>query len=168
MENIYIGFSYPKKFKLGAKAISVWMNRPYSHVYIRFESSKLPSNVYHAAHGMVHFREFENFKKENNIIKEYKIQVTSTQKLDVLIKSIQLAGEVYGYSELGKIFISDIFYNITEKEIKFNNGKGYICSELVAKICENDLGIKFNKPKHLLKPSHIDEELENKNLERTV
>lgn len=158
---IYVGLSTPKDFKIGAKCISWWMNRPYSHVYIRFVSSDkdIPSNVYHAAHGMVHFREFNNFQKENKVIKEYEIPVTAEIRKRALIKCMQLSGEKYGYLELPKILMSDIVYNICKQEIKFTNSKGYICSELVGTLLVDDLGIEFNHLLHLLKPSHIDDKL---------
>lgn len=162
MEKIYIGFSYPKEFKIGAAGIAMWMNRNYSHVYLRFESAKLPSNIYHAAHGMVHFREFENFKTENNVIKEYEIEVDSTKRTDILRCAMYLAGEKYGYVELGQIVYSDIIWNLFKKEIHFKNARGYICSELVGAICKKELGLLFNKPLNLLKPSDIDSALESK------
>ena len=162
MEKIYIGFSYPKKFKIGAVGIAMWMNRPYSHVYIRFESSKLPSNVYHAANGMVHFREFENFKKENNIIKEYIIPLTSEARTKFLTKAVYMAGEKYSFIELAQIMGSDIAYNVLNKELKFKDAKGYICSELAGSLCSTELGIEFNRPLNLLKPSHVDMALEGK------
>lgn len=162
MEKIYIGFSYPKEFKIGAAGIAMWMNRNYSHVYLRFESNKLPSNVYHAAHGMVHFREFENFKNENNIIKEYEIEVDAAKRIEILRYAIYLAGEKYGYIELGKIMCSDIVWALFKKEIHFNDARGYICSELVGAICKKELDLSFNKPLNLLKPSDIDSALESK------
>jgi len=70
---IYVGFSKPIKCKIGAKAISWWIGAPYSHTYIRFESSdpEIPSNVYHAAHGMVHFMTQERFHSINQTVVEY-------------------------------------------------------------------------------------------------
>lgn len=166
--NIYIGFSYPKKFKIGSKAISWWMGKPYSHVYLRFESSdpEIPSNVYHAAHGMVHFREFGNFQEENNIIIEYIIPITKEIRKKTLINCMFLSGEKYGTIELGKIFISDVLDHTLNKEIQWENGKGYICSELVGELLGKDLGIKFPRPLYLLKPCHIDNALDALKYER--
>ncbi len=155
---IRIGFSYPKKFKIGAKSISWWIGAPYSHVYIRFESSdpRLPSNVYHAAHGMVHFKSFENFCKENFVIKEYKIEVDQDARVEFLAHCMRLSGEGYGYCELIKIFAADLVHSVFEKNIKFKNGKGYICSELVGELLSKRMGVRFYKPLYLLKPNHID------------
>lgn len=157
MAKIYIGFSYPKEFKIGAYAIKSWMGTEYSHVYLRFESStpKVPSNVYHAAHGMVHFREFERFKETNIVIKEYCIEVSDQDRLDTLIDCMFLSGEVYGYSELVKILVTDIAHSLGCK-IQTYNGKGYICSELVGDLLVSRLKLQFDKPMHLLKPLDID------------
>jgi hypothetical protein len=161
MAKLYIGFSYPKKFKIGAFAIKSWMGTEYSHVYLRFESSnsKVPSNVYHAAHGMVHFREFEKFKEDNLVIKEYCLEVSDQDRLDTLIDCMFLSGEVYGYSELTKILITDIAHGVGCK-IKTYNGKGYICSELVGTLLVDRLKLKFDKPMHLLKPLDVDLKLQ--------
>lgn len=159
MGKIYIGFSYPKEFKIGAKAIAWWTSSPYSHVYLRFESSKIPSSVYHAANGMVHFREFDNFTKDNHIIKEYEIELNDDHRLQTLIRCMKLSGEKYGTAELVKIFISDIAFAVCEKIFIFQNSKGYICSELVGELCRDMLGLSFEKPLFLLKPIDIDKKL---------
>lgn len=162
MVKVYVGFSYPKKFKIGAYAIKTWMNEEYSHVYLRFESSnpKVPSNVYHAAHGMVHFREFERFKQDNIVIKEYVIELSDQDRLDILIECMYLSGEGYGYIELFKIFGTDLIYTLFNKNIITSDSRGYICSELVGTLLIDKLKFKFCTPTHLLKPKHIDKKLE--------
>lgn len=160
---IYIGFSRPIKWKIGAKMITWWLNKPYSHVYLRFVSSDsdIPSNVYHAANGMVHFRSFENFKKDNIIVKEYEIPLTAEVRKRTLIRCMNLSAEQYGWLELPKIFIADIVYSLFNCNIRFKNSKGYICSELVGVLLTEGLGLEFYHPLHLLKPSHIDSVLKS-------
>lgn len=159
MGKAYVGFSYPKEFKIGAKAIAWWTGANYSHVYLRFESSKIPSSVYHAAHGMVHFRSLDNFSKDNYIIKEYEIELDEDSRLKTLIRCMNLSGEKYGTKELLKIFISDLAFAICGKVLVFKDSRGYICSELVGELCRDILGINFQKPLFLLKPTDIDLEL---------
>ena len=161
MAKIIIGFSNPKKFMIGAEIIKVAQNyAAYSHTYIRFEkTNKMPSVVYHAAHGLVHFRKFDNFCTGNNVIKEYEIEVSEEIKQQILNLCINLSGEGYGYLELLKIAFADLVYSICNKTINFKNSRGYICSELVGIICAKYLGIVFNKPLNLLKPVHIDQAL---------
>lgn len=156
MKNIFIGFSKPSHFKVGSELIRLWMQTPYSHVYIRFNSDSLNlSSVYHAANKMVHFREYENFKHDNTVIKEYKISLTQDQYNNLLRKCMKLSGEEYGYIELGKIALYDTM-NSLGMSIKTYDDKGYICSELVGELCTDVLGIEFDKPKYLLKPIDID------------
>lgn len=159
MRKLYVGFSYPREFKIGAKAIAWWSSVDYSHVYLRFDSQKIPSSVYHAAHGMVHFREYGKFMEENKVIKEYEIEVSDADYLKTLIRCMLIAGDKYGFSELFKILSSDIAYSVFKKELQFENGKGYICSELVGELCKDVLQLKFNKPLYLLKPLDIDQNL---------
>lgn len=160
---IYIGFSKPREFKIGAKAISWWMAAPYSHAYIRFESSDplIPSNVYQASHGMCHFQTYENFKKDNIPVLEYVIPVSAEVRRKTLINCMNLAGEKYGYVELIKILSMDLG-NYVGLQIKFDDSRGYICSELVGTLCTQDLDIHFDKPLHVLKPVDVEMALKNK------
>lgn len=147
-----IGFSKPKKFLIGSFLISLWMNRPYSHVYIRFGEY-----MFHAAHGSVHFSNKEQFLETNEFTKEYDIK--TDKEFEIIEKCRQLVGIEYGYIELLKNIINDVFYNLGFK-VQLPNSKGYICSELVGHILE-DLDIKFDKPKHLLTPADIDNKLKD-------
>lgn len=155
----YIGFSKPNKCKIGAEFIKLWINAPYSHAYVRFESSnsKIPSSVYQASHGMVHFISFCNFKKENIVIKEYKLDITAEQRSIILAHCMNLSGEPYGTGELLKIFVTDILHLFGIK-IKTYNGRGYICSELVASILLLIYPEKqFKKPIYLINPKDVEE-----------
>lgn len=167
MTNIYIGFSIPKKFKVGAHILAWWMNKEYDHAYLRFESSSIPSTIYQASHGMVHFREYDNFQSDNKVIKEYKIQVSDELKLEMLIKCIKLAGEPYAYVDLLKIPISEIIHEWFGYVVPFKDTKGYVCSALMGNLITSELGIKFNKPTFLLRPDDIDYGLEHAGYEST-
>lgn len=160
MPKIYIGLSKPVKWKIGAEAIKLWIHRPYSHVYIRFVSSNaaIPSNVYHAAHGMVHFRAFDNFLKDNVVVKEWEIDITDNEKTQILSHCMKLAGEPYDTLNLLKIVCVDIFNSIGIK-LKTYDGVGYICSELVGAIMTDQWGYTFSKPLHLITPELIDKAL---------
>lgn len=159
MASIFIGFSKPRKFKIGAKLISWWTDTAYSHVYIRFPENKISSTVYHAAHGMVHFKTAENFSKENETVIEYKIEATEEAKLAVLQHCMNLSGEKYGYTELIKIFCLDLCDRLSCNKFRTYDGSGYICSELVGTIMSDFMYIEWNKPKYLLKPKDIEDKL---------
>lgn len=161
MGKIFIGSSYPKKFKIGAFLIAKWSNVDYSHVYVRFESDNMPGTVYHAAHGMVHFRSTDNFLKENNIVEEFEIPDSELIRKPFLINCINIAGEKYGYLELVKIVLNDLANYFNCELINFDS-RGYICSELVGKLMVEHLNFSFNKPLNLLKPIDIIKALELK------
>ncbi len=163
MKRIFIGLSSPNTFKITSELIKIWDQTEYSHAYVRFEGNEatgMPSTVYHAAHGMVHFREFEKFKKDNDVIKEYEFQIEDKKKSSILVYCVDLAGDVYDYLDLLMIVKSDI-----SKKLGFDvstyDGPGYICSELVGKILINEFNFQFSKPTHLLTPKDISESLDN-------
>jgi hypothetical protein len=156
MRKIIIGAS--KNNLIGSKAIQWWLDAPYSHVYARWYLSDQERDIlYQASHGMVHFIEFNNFKKENEVVKEIEIELTCEQFKKFSQKCIDLAGQKYSKLELLQIFMCDI----TNGKIHTKDQKGYICSELMGELLE-DLGYKLPKPKYLLTPKDIIQTLEAK------
>lgn len=155
---IYIGFSSPKKKKVGSELIKWWIGRPYSHVYIRFESSRpvIPSAVYHAAHGSVHFMSQDRFLTENTIYSEFKFDVSESQRSEILAWCISMSGESYGYCELLKIFFMDLAHRLNIP-LAFHDGKGYICSELVGEVLKTHFSHQFKKPMYSLSPKDIED-----------
>ena len=139
---ITVAFTYPKKFKVGAKFISLYINRPYSHVCIYWKSAKLDRTlVYHAAHGKVHFLELNNLLKENNIIKTHTIKVTEDEYNFLIQKCVDLAGQNYSFLGLLVLGARDVLSRLKIKT-ELKDTKGYFCSELMACL----LKIVFNKP----------------------
>lgn len=155
MRKIIIGAS--KSCKLGSKLIQWWIEAPYSHVYARWYLSDQDREiVYQASHGMVHFKEFNNFTKENQIVKEFVIDVTCEQFQVFSQRCIDLAGQPYSVIELIQILVSDV----TNGRIHTDDQPGYICSELMTELLES-LGYKTIKPKYLVSPKDIVEFLES-------
>ena len=165
MSKIYIGFSCPKHFSIGSYSIKTWIREQYSHVYLRFESTnqEIPTTVYHAANGMVHFKPFLKFKEDNSVIKEYCVTLPEEHRIKTLSDCMWLSGEKYGYKELITILFYDIAYYFGKK-LETYDGAGYICSELVATLLINRLGLKFGKPAYLLKPNCVDKKLQEEYL----
>jgi len=159
MSQIFVGVSMPHKFKLGAESIKWWIGAPYSHAYIRFESSEIPSTVYHAAHGMVHFKAYDNFLIDNAVFEEFKIEMDNDKRIEILTECINIAGEPYDKTDLIYILASDIANKLGKKASNYD-GPGYICSELVGKILIEKLGFIFAKPTHLLSPKDIFDAME--------
>lgn len=157
--NIKIAFSKPLKFKIGAELISWWMGTDYSHVLLIFEYADSKPAVFHAAHGMVHFKSLTNFLKDNTIVKEYSIQLSDEHQSLFFDDCMELAGEKYSVKELAQILAVDLAFMLFRKDIGSQEMGGYICSELVGKFCIEKIDIKFNKPTYLLKPNDIDKAL---------
>lgn len=154
MRTIIIGAS--KNNKIGSGLIRWWIKAPYSHVYARWYLNEQDRDiVYQASHGLVHFREYNNFKKENSVVKEIKLELSDEQFKRFSQKCIDLAAEPYSKVQLFLIFI----YELLGKDVKVENQPGYICSELMAELL-TDLGFKFEKPLYLINPKDIISKLE--------
>jgi len=160
---IIVAFSYPKKFKIGAKLISWWMQAPYSHVLIYWKSNSLDRNmVYQSSHGSVHFIELNNFLKENNIVKQHVIDLTLEEFNKLLQKAVDLAGQPYDFKGVILLGIYELMSYFGIK-LAIKNTKGYFCSELLAELLTNKFGNKFVKESFLIKPVDIDDVLTTNN-----
>lgn len=159
MRKITIAFTVPKKKMIGSELIKLWTSSDYSHVAVLFKADSLLGEelVYHAAYGMVHFVAGVNFRQVNQVVSSYEITLTEQQYRYIMLKCIRMAGQPYGYLELVKIVLSDVTRELGIN-IRLNNGRGYICSELLG-ILLLTLGITFKKPLHLLSPKDIEKGL---------
>jgi len=146
---IIIGAS--KADKIGSELIQLGTGANYSHVYVRwFLKSQQRGIVYQASHGMVHFCSLEHFTRDNIVVKEFIIELTDEQFNKFSRKCVDLAGEQYSILELVQIWLADA----SGGKLQFGDQVGYICSELMCELLE-DLGMKFDKPKWMVKPSDI-------------
>lgn len=145
-----------KNHLIGSKAIQWWLGTDYSHVYARWHlNSQDRDIVYQASHGMVHYTSLEHFTRDNIIVVEYVLDLTDEQFKKFSRKCIDLAGEKYSKLELLQILISEI----SKGKISFEDQSGYICSELMCELLE-DIGVRFTKPKYLVRPDDIMKALE--------
>lgn len=154
---ITIAFSSPKKFYLSSKLIELCMGTNYSHVLIYWKAKSLDRHlVYQASHGSVHFIELNNFNKYNEIVKEYKLDISEELYTTLVQRCVDLAGEPYGFLELANIALHDLA-NYVGLKVDFGDGRGYICSELLADLLGQLGHAPFYKPKHLIKPKDIED-----------
>lgn len=138
--------------KIGSKLIQWWMNADYSHVYARWDlATQQRTIVFQASHGMVHEVEFNNFKSQNKIVKEFTLDLPDSLFVSFSQNAIDLLEQKYSIVELIQIFISDL----TKGKIKFSDQSGYICSELMAELLELFFDAKFDKPRYLIRPDDI-------------
>lgn len=145
-----IGFSYPKKFKIGAWLISWWINRPYSHCYICFDDF-----IFHAS-GKIHFLKKTEFIIYNNILLEKEIQVDPIILAEIKDHCLKLINKEYGYFEIIEILYRDLHYNLGFGTPDTLDTNGYICSELIGKLLVKYGNKQVNKPAHLLRPDDIE------------
>lgn len=114
-----IGFSAPKKFKIGAECIKLFMGTSYSHTYLKFNRNG-KTLVYHATSRGVVLVSYEEFCKYNKVIDE--IETTNCEAAEKFCQ--QYLGKPYSY-----ISLLAVLFNI-----KLGDGKkSFICSELVVR-----------------------------------
>lgn len=130
-----VGFSRSKScFKLGSTVIRAVEKRPYSHVYIcyscPFSNEQIVSQ---ASHGFVNETEFNIFKQQNEVIKEYEITCDKNQFKNVINFSRKHLGVKYSQLQILWIGIKKILHiQVGDK----NNDLEFICSEWGVRICE--------------------------------
>jgi hypothetical protein len=158
MKKVAIGFSCPQTWKIGAEALKWYMDTEYSHAYIRYQDSHNRDIVFQAAHGTVHPILFENFTKENKVIKEFIVEFTDEEYEKLRNYCYEKMGEKYAYLDLIVIFAHDCFKKIG---INFNdNVSGYICSELAASVLVDIKCYNFDKSINLIRPDDLFKKLQ--------
>jgi len=159
MIQLIVGFSKPRKLKVGSELIKLWINKPYSHVYMRYIDSQGRDLVFHAAHGTVHPILFENFNKENETLKQFELELSVDEY--ELFKNIyyEKCGILYSKKGIICIPIHDIAWKMGFY-LKTEDDPGYICSELAGYALTTLKGIKFKKPFNILRPDDIDQRLQ--------
>jgi len=163
MRNIIIGFATPTKFKVGAALIRWWINKPYSHVFVKYQDDQGRAMVFQASHGIVHLCSQERFLSDNTIIKTYNTNISEVEYQQFRDFYYDKLGESYAYLDIAIIMM----YDILTKAINIKSvpdAPGYVCSSLIASMLYNIKGISCNKPLHLIRPDDIDMLLYNRSI----
>lgn len=171
MRRIVIGFSTTKGFKPFSWAIRAVLGTPFSHTYIKFKSDKFDRVlVYQASGTMVNFMEEKRVLETNKIIQEFEFEVSD----EVYTKTIQFAidksGVPYGMSQIfGILYVKALgLFGIKAKN-PFPNGSGnYVCSELVAQILKEIIGLEVPKDLDLIDPKEVFELLQKNHISETL
>lgn len=153
---IIVGFSYPKKFKIGAWLISKWMSKPYSHTFFKYIDFQGRSLIFHAAHGTVHPILVSNFEEENNIVLQLPIEFNEVEYEQLRDIYYNKCGKLYSTKQIILMPIHDIVLNVFNYKMKTEDDDGYICSELVGYVLNQIKGFKFCKPFNYLRPDDIE------------
>lgn len=136
MKKFYVGFSKSKKpFALGSWLIRLYQQTKFSHVYIRLDTNKFPSDKYlHASEGKVQNMSGTQFYKRHEVIDEFEISVTDEIYSLVIMELHEKSGDDYGLLQnLGIIYV-DLMRDFFGKKVKNPFQKGWNCSEFVAHI----------------------------------
>jgi hypothetical protein len=155
MEEIIIGFSRPKNHIL---PIFSWLIRAfqgfteYSHVYLKFHNDILDRYIIFQASGsQVNYIGSKLFKEQVHIIEEFKLYVTDEQCKQIQQFAIDQAGKPYSIRNiLGIVFRSNLF---------LDGNDGFICSELVGNILNEQFNMYFDKEIEFITPKDIYEKL---------
>lgn len=158
MRTITIGFSTPKKFKIGSSLIRLFEDSDYSHIYIKMEpspTSRLPfAKVFQASHGNVNAMTFDNFKKDNKILHEYQIPISDAKYFQIANWLWMQLGKPYGFSQLITIGL--------KIRTRSNKDSKFICSELAGMVLRDYLGQDINESLDYVGLNDIKFILENK------
>ena len=145
MAKINIGLSTPKEFKVGSATIRLAQGTDFSHVFIRMvhsPHSKLAfDKVFQASHGDVNALKYDNFTKENKIIREYELEVSEDNYLEIVNYLWEQLGKKYGFMQLLGIY--------TGLKLGNNGETRFICTELAAMVLEAT-GVDVNGDKDYL------------------
>lgn len=155
MSKMVVGFSRPKKFKIGSLFIRAWQGfTPYSHVYLKFENRWLGVDVvYQASHGSVNCIEYNNFISNNFIVKEFELLVDDDVIRNAVRSCIFLLQKPYGYLGLLKLVCKKLF----KLNYKGDGTRSLHCSELACIICPRLL---IDKDPDFVEPIDLYKQLE--------
>lgn len=137
MSKFIVGFSKPKKWKLGSWLIRKAYKTDYSHVYIKMWSEKYSRYiVYQASHTLVNFMSTAIFEQEAIVIKEFQLQITDDSKTKIMQFAIDNAGKPYGFLNLLGLGIKRgcELLGLTGRNFLSDQKHSYVCSELIAQI----------------------------------
>lgn len=158
---ISVGFSCPKKFKIGAALIIWWAGKPYSHVYFKYTDAQGRNLIFHAAHGTVHQILVPNFEETNRVILEIPLIFSEKQYQELRDIFYEKCGKLYSTKQIMLMPVHDLLAKIGIR-LKTSDDSGYICSELVGYTLSKIKGIKFDKPFNYLRPDDIEKALTKK------
>lgn len=151
MKKLIVGFSRPKGklfpcFSWGIRLFQGWTQ--YSHVYLKFKSSSLSRDIIYQASGLqVNFIGKKMFYDHVHVIKEFELELTDADYIQMMKFFIDNAGKPYS--------IKDIIAILFNKPNLSDGNDSFICSELVALVLNRYIGISFNKPLGLLSPKDV-------------
>lgn len=172
MKNLIIGFSKPAaKFAPFADGIRAVLGTDFSHTYIKFKSDSFTRVlIYQASGHNVNFIGETLFNKKNVVIAEFELEVSEETFKRTIQFAIDQAGVPYGISQIfGILYVKAL--GMFGKRVKnpFSNGNSnYVCSELVAQILKEIIGLEIQDDLDTITPKEVFELLQKNHLSETL
>lgn len=155
--SIIVGFSRSKSpWKVGSTVIQKVENRPFSHVYIKYQDPITGVMlIAQAGHGFIHEISETHFNEKNIVVKEYLVECKESDLKNVLIFIKNNLGIPYSTIQILLIGVLKIFKTNIKSD---NKDAAFICSEFAARVC-TILGIGVGSIKNLdtFTPSDMNE-----------
>lgn len=152
MERVaFVGFSKSKK-KLAffGWLIRVYMGTPFSHVYIRFQSSIDQDFIYESVgKSGTRFCGSKLWEEHALSIAEFKLDLNDDKYKDLLEYCVSNCGIEYGFFQNIGIFLANMF---KLKKNPFKTGQN--CSEAIATVLKHQ-GFAIDKPLDLVTPKDL-------------
>lgn len=127
-KKIYIGLSSPKKETCFSRMIKLVLGTPYSHTYVRWETSWGFDAVYEASGFSVKFVGGDIWHNRNEIYKEWELEIAPEKYHSKFLPYLMsLSGLQYDFYQI----LSILFYLIFRKKTTDTDSKKMICSEVV-------------------------------------
>lgn len=158
MNKVRIGFSKPKKWKPFAWLIMKAYGIPYDHVYVRVHSDKYNRDlIYQASKMMVNFMGLDVFLADNEVVKEFEVDMSPEAITAMMQFAIDNAGKPYGTVEavgLGIVRVAELL-GFTIKNPLGDGGTTYVCSELAGFILKEFAGAQLSPDQDNWTPGYV-------------
>jgi hypothetical protein len=160
MKTFIVGFSRSVAwYKIGSTVIQEVEKRNFSHVYIRYTDCLTSEQIIsQASHGFVNETNFEIFKKENIVVKEYQIECSEEQYMEMMKFIKKYLGAKYSKLQILMIGVKKLLHLKTVKD--FDKTMEFICSEWGSRICKIVGFDEFPENLDTYTPSDMDKTME--------
>jgi uncharacterized protein YjhX (UPF0386 family) len=145
---IVIGLSTPRKKGVLSRIVQSWGGTKFSHAFIEIRSSYLREGnqiIYHASGTCVKIESADNFEKDNVVVKSYDLPIDRKIKRKIMNFAISRTGRPYNVLQLLGFVVMRLRNKLGFKGGNPWGGGGYVCTELVAELLNDHLGIAVRK-----------------------
>lgn len=172
MRKLVVGFSKPKSgFIPFSEAIRWVCGTKFSHTYIKFKSDSFDRVLIYQASGLlVNFIGETRFNEAEVVVAEFELEVSDEAFNRTMQFAIDQAGVPYGISQIfGILYVKALGLFGLKAKNPFPNGSGnYVCSELVAQILKEIIGLKVDIDLDLIDPKEVFELLQQNEISETL